>query len=189
MKFSDFLKEAKDVADLNAKRLGWVDNGHGDYYDKDTAEFVAKKKDGKLKLYNQKQKPGKDPTQDRSVTQRGIPASAQTENYEFIRDEYVKQKIFNEGDWVRSIVTEKIGKIIRRGANHLICLTAEQEMFKSWIKDVVEWTEVSGVPANQRLVGTDAHRKYVEKMTPGYDENSKFNVRNFINKYKQKNTK
>ena len=61
MKFSDFLKEAKDVADLNAKRLGWVDNGHGDYYDKDTAEFVAKKKDGKLKLYNQKQKPGKDP--------------------------------------------------------------------------------------------------------------------------------
>ena len=30
MKFSDFLKEAKDVADLNAKRLGWVDNGHGD---------------------------------------------------------------------------------------------------------------------------------------------------------------
>ena len=36
---------------------------------------------------------------------------------------------------------------------------------------------------------TDAHRKYVEKMTPGYDQNSKFNVRNFINKYKQKNTK
>ena len=101
----------------------------------------------------------------------------------------MKQKIFNEGDWIRSIVTEKIGKIIRRGANHLICLTSEQEMFKSWIKDVVEWTEVSGVPANQRLVGTDAHRKYVEKMTPGYNENSKFNVRNFINKYKQKNTK
>ena len=158
------------------------------YYDKDTAEFVAKKKDGKLKLYNQKQKPGKDPTQDRSVTQRGIPASAQTENYEFIRDEYVKQKIFNEGDWIRSIVTEKIGKIIRRGANHLICLTSEQEMFKSWIKDVVEWTEVSGVPANQRLVGTDAIENML-KNDSGYNENSKFNVRNFINKYKQKNTK
>ena len=86
------------------------------------------------------------------------------------------------------VVTEKIGKIIRK-VQIIICLTAEQEMFKSWIKDVVEWTEVSGVPANQRLVGTDAHRKYVEKMTPGYDANSKFNVRNFINKYKQKNTK
>ena len=54
-------------------------------------------------------------------------------------------------------------------------------MFKSWIKDVVEWTEVSGVPANQRLVGTDAHRKYVETMVPGSNWG-----RNFINKYRKK---
>ena len=190
MNFFDFLKEAKDAADLNATRMGWVENGHGDYYDPKTAEFVAKKKSGKLKLYTQKQKVGKDPKQDRSVAQRGIPPSAQTEDYDkFIRDEYVKQNVFNEGDWIRSIVNEKIGKIIRRGANHLICVTAEQEMFKSWIKDVVEWTEVSGVPADQRLVGTDALRKYTEKMTPGYAYKSKFNVRNFINKYKERNTK
>jgi hypothetical protein len=36
-------------------------------------------------------------------------------------------------------------------------------MFKSWIKDVneavVNGTTKSGVPADQRLVGTDAHRK------------------------------
>ena len=38
-------------------------------------------------------------------------------------------------------------------------------MFKSWIKDVSEtkkesydaYTDVSGVPADQRLVGTDSH--------------------------------
>ena len=48
-------------------------------------------------------------------------------------------------------------------------------MFKSWIKDVSETrkesfdtlTDVSGVPANQREVGTDAHRKYVETMVKG----------------------
>jgi hypothetical protein len=58
-------------------------------------------------------------------------------------------------------------------------------MFKSWIKDVqeavVNGTEKSGVPANQREIGTDAHRKYVETMVPGSNWG-----RNFINKYKKK---
>ena len=56
-------------------------------------------------------------------------------------------------------------------------------MFKSWIKDVAEWTEVSGVPAKQREVGTDALRKYAMKMTGTTD------IKNFINKYKAKNKK
>jgi hypothetical protein len=38
-------------------------------------------------------------------------------------------------------------------------------MFKSWIEDIKEWTDVSGVPAEQREVGTDAYREYAMKMT------------------------
>mgnify|MGYP001312730415 CR=1 FL=1 len=39
-------------------------------------------------------------------------------------------------------------------------------MFKSWIKDITEkFTEISGVPSDQRLVGTDAHREYVQRLT------------------------
>ena len=55
-------------------------------------------------------------------------------------------------------------------------------MFKSWIKDVTEQknTEVSGVPAEKRLVGTDSLRKYAEKMVPGSDWGKQF-----INKYRQ----
>ena len=56
-------------------------------------------------------------------------------------------------------------------------------MFKSWIKDVTEavvnGTTISGVPANQRLVGTDSHRRYVESMVPGFMSGLQF-----INKYK-----
>ena len=37
----------------------------------------------------------------------------------------------------------------------------------------------SGVPSDQRLVGTDAHRKYVETMVPGFSYGKQF-----INKYK-----
>ena len=58
-------------------------------------------------------------------------------------------------------------------------------MFKSWIKDVneavVNGTERGGVPADQRLVGTDSHRKYVESMVPG----SSWGLQ-FINKYRKK---
>jgi hypothetical protein len=43
-----------------------------------------------------------------------------------------------------------------------------------------EWTEVSGVPADQRLVGTDSYRKYAMKMADVKK------IRNFINKYKVK---
>ena len=46
---------------------------------------------------------------------------------------------------------------------------------------VVNGTTKSGVPADQRLVGTDAHRKYVETMVPGSQWG-----RHFINKYRKK---
>ena len=54
-------------------------------------------------------------------------------------------------------------------------------MFKSWIKDITEkFTEISGVPADQRLVGTDAHREYVMRLT------GTAGIKNLINKYKKK---
>jgi phosphopantetheine adenylyltransferase len=97
-----------------------------------------------------------------------------------LRENYIKENIFKVGDFVENLNTGIIGKIIRRGTNYLICVTEDNIMFKSWIKDVSEWTEVSGVPADQREVGTDAFRKYVMKMT------GTTNIRNFINKYKVK---
>ena len=102
---------------------------------------------------------------------------------ENLRESYIKKKIFNIGDRVENLNTGMIGRIIRRGANHLICVAENNIMFKSWVKDlqeaIVNATTPSGVPANQRLVGTDAHRKYVETMVPGHTSGIQF-----INKYK-----
>ena len=100
-----------------------------------------------------------------------------------LRDNYVSGNIFNIGDIVESLNTGLIGKIIRRGTNHLICLTREDYMFKSWIRDVneavVNYPGPSGVPSNQREIGTDAFRKYAMRMTGTFD------IHNFINKYKK----
>ena len=104
---------------------------------------------------------------------------------ENLRESYIKKQIFNIGDRVENLNTGLIGRIIRRGANHLICVAENNIMFKSWVKDlreaIVNATTPSGVPANQRLVGTDAHRKYVETMVPG----SSYGLQ-FINKYKKR---
>ena len=100
-----------------------------------------------------------------------------------LRENYVKKKIFNIGEIVENLNHGLVGRIIRRGANHLICVTEDNIMFKSWIKDVNEQknTEVSGVPADQRLIGTDAHFKYVKSLVPGSDWGKQF-----INKYRKK---
>ena len=103
-----------------------------------------------------------------------------TEN---LRESYVNKEIFNIGDRVENLNTGLIGRIIRRGANYLICVSESNIMFKSWVKDLQEAmlnsNTPSGVPATQRLVGTDAFRKYVETMVPGSSYGKQF-----INKYK-----
>jgi len=102
-----------------------------------------------------------------------------------LRENFIQEKVFNVGDIVENLNTGLVGKIIRRGTNYLICVTEDNIMFKSWIKDVMEAVTnsdaPSGVPADQRLVGTDAFRKYVEKMVPGSEWGKQF-----INKYRKK---
>jgi len=102
---------------------------------------------------------------------------------ENLREAYIKKEVFDIGTKVENVNTGLLGRIIRRGANHLICVTEDNIMFKSWIKDVTEavvnGTTTSGVPANQREVGTDAHLKYVASLVPG----SSWGIQ-FINKYK-----
>jgi phosphopantetheine adenylyltransferase len=99
-----------------------------------------------------------------------------------LRENYLSEAIFKIGQLVENLNTGLIGRIIRRGTNYLICVTEDHIMFKSWIKDVMEakLTSRSGVTANQRLVGTDAYRKYVESMVPG-----RLSGREFINKYRK----
>ena len=108
---------------------------------------------------------------------------APKEDFKNLREAYVNKEIFDIGTRVEDVNTGLTGRIIRRGANHLICVTEDEIMFKSWIKDVTEavvnGTTISGVTANQRLVGTDAHLKYVASLVPG----SSWGI-HFINKYK-----
>ena len=115
----------------------------------------------------------------------GIWEMAPKFDQQTLRENYVSKAIFKIGEIVENLNTGLIGKIVRRGANHLICVTEDNIMFKSWIRDVnesvVNGTEKGGVPASQREVGTDSHFRYVQSMVPGCTMSS---GRDFINKYK-----
>jgi hypothetical protein len=100
-------------------------------------------------------------------------------DYEELREQYYQENIFKVGSIVENLNTGLVGKVTRRGPNYLICVTEDNIMFKSWIKDLTEWTDISGVPADQRLVGTDSYREYAMKMS---DTNE---IKNFIKKYRK----
>ena len=109
-------------------------------------------------------------------------------DYSSLREKYYNKEIFKRGDIVESLHTGLVGKVTRRGANHLICVTESGIMFKSWIKDVSEaYTEkkkdsIERLPGKPNtLIGTKGYLKYAEKMTPGSSYGKEF-----INKYKAK---
>lgn len=55
-----------------------------------------------------------------------------------LRENYIFGNLFKVGSIVESSTTGLRGEVIRSGANHLICVTSDGMMFKSWIKDVSE---------------------------------------------------
>ncbi len=72
------------------------------------------------------------------------------------RDKFYKNEVYKKGEWV---LTEngQVGKILRRGPNYVLCLTAEDTTFRTWITNIQEVFET----------GTDAYREYVMSLTPG----------------------
>ena len=117
----------------------------------------------------------------------GIWEMAPKFDLQTLRENYVENIIYRLGELVENVNTGMIGRIIRRGTSYVICVTESKLMFKSWIKDINEvknynkLTAISGVSAENRLVGTDKHRKYAETMVRG----SSYGLE-FINKYRKR---
>ena len=84
--------------------------------------------------------------------------------------ETTKQPMKNVSPKDRFVIRKRAKNTFKKDLDGNILNVNEQEL-----------TKVSGVPASQRLVGTDAHRKYVEKMVPGSSWGKQF-----INKYRKK---
>ena len=103
-----------------------------------------------------------------------------------LRERYLTGDLFKIGDIVENLNTGLIGKIMRRGTNYLICVTEQDNMFKSWIRDVMEYTEKK-MERRERVPG----KPNTLEGTGGYLKNAMAatgtkSIKNFINKYKVK---
>tara|TARA_B100001063_G_scaffold87587_1_gene81478 strand:- start:109 stop:1368 length:1260 start_codon:yes stop_codon:yes gene_type:complete len=102
---------------------------------------------------------------------------------ESLRESYVKGKIFKIGDIVENLNTGLVGQVNRRGTNYIICVTEDGIMFKSWLRDIKEYTEVKmdsmmrDKKHTNTLVGTTGFLKYVQSMTPGAMLNKRYVVK------------
>ena len=105
---------------------------------------------------------------------------------------YIAGEIFRIGRLVEDVNTGLRGRIIRRGTSYLICVTEDNIMFKSWVKDLTEVVKPAhttgkyGVSGKEREVGTPELRKYAQSMVPGQGEIKNFDIKEFINKYRKK---
>ena len=125
-------------------------------------------------------------------------------DFQTLRENYLTESIFKLGEKVENLNTGLVGRIIRRGTNYLICVTESGQMFKSWIKDLTEYTEVrmdrkmrDKIHPNT-LIGTLGAFKHFSDMTPGAVGTGKenlqpggkaykgYNIKEFINKYRKK---
>jgi len=124
-------------------------------------------------------------------------------DFQSLRENYITETIFRIGELVENLNTGMVGRIIRRGTNYLICVTESNQMFKSWIKDLREYTEVKMDREYRQsrkpntLVGTSGYFKYASRQTPGAIGTGKenlqsggkayrgYDIKNFINKYRK----
>ena len=98
-----------------------------------------------------------------------------------LREAYIQNEVYNIGDYVSHDTTGMVGEIVRKGTNHLICVTENDEMFKTWTQDVSP-SDLKPQPAistpKQREVGTDTLRAFLQRLTPGEREQSFINKNN-----------
>ena len=107
-----------------------------------------------------------------NVLRRSMNIDEETEVWEVapkldeegMRDAYLVDGVYKVGDVVENVNTGLIGEVIRRGTNYVICVTEDEIMFKSWLRDLVEFKYYE--------VGTDAHRIHAQSITPGQEVRS-----------------
>lgn len=89
---------------------------------------------------------------------------------ENLRKNYKEGNLYPVGSLVENINTGLRGRVIRRGTNHLICLTNEGFMFKNWISSI-------HIPEEVYEVGTDKYREKLQKITPLHPVSSYTGIR------------
>ena len=86
-----------------------------------------------------------------------------------LRDSYITGDLYQVGCFVENVNTGIIGKVVSRGSNYVIYVDEQDNIFRSWLKDLTEKNILDFgfdyTPAGE--VGTKQLNDYMRKLTPG----------------------
>ena len=85
-----------------------------------------------------------------------------------LREAYYDSTMFEVGCFVENLNTGIISKVVSRGSNYLISIDERDNIFRTWLKDLVERNDIKFfdfTPAGE--MGTDKLANYMRKLTPG----------------------
>ena len=85
-----------------------------------------------------------------------------------LREAYFAGEMFKVGTFVENVNTGIVGKVVSRGSNYVIYIDESDNIFRSWLKDLVERNQLKFFnyePAGE--MGTDKLANYMRKLTPG----------------------
>ena len=85
-----------------------------------------------------------------------------------LREAYFDNNLFDIGSVVENVNTGVIGKVVSRGSNYVIYVDENDNIFRSWLKDLHEVNDIKFfdyTPAGE--MGTDKLTTYMKRLTPG----------------------
>ncbi len=85
-----------------------------------------------------------------------------------LREAYFENDLFAVGTFVENVNTGIISKVVSRGSNYVISIDESDNIFRSWLKDLIEKNDRFGfdwTPAGEH--GTDELDNYMRRLTPG----------------------
>ena len=85
-----------------------------------------------------------------------------------LREAYFDGDMFQVGCFLENLNTGIVGKVVSRGSNYVIYIDEHDNVFRSWLKDLVERNDIkyfNFTPAGE--MGTDKLANYMRKLTPG----------------------
>ena len=85
-----------------------------------------------------------------------------------LREAYFDGGLFELGTFVENVNTGIISKVVSRGSNYLISIDEHDNIFRAWLKDLVERNDIKYfdfTPAGE--MGTDKLANYMKRLTPG----------------------
>ena len=99
----------------------------------------------------------------------GMKPIASMEEYEKAeaRDDYIRENLYNTGDYVENIKTNAQGVIVRRGTNYVVIEDVNDKLHKSWIYDVVP---MQGVISDELQ---EKGKKFTEGWMERFEEDNK----------------